>query len=405
MEDNQTFLQVVYGKRKVLLLYDGADNLDRLQTYLPRITAPLHALVTTRTSGNHALLSRADKVTSLGPLNTEFAVKAVQAWRGKADEELEGEEAKYAARLVSEGPVEGLPLPIAHAGTYMEKSEVSYSQYYHLLKTRQEKLDALVLDIKKLLHYFQISSLSEALSKIGIDDPSDLSKCSVEELQSIAVKPKDRHLLHTARNFVMTTDHVHLTWQLDIENVKETDNDAMELLLFMSFLASKNIPERLLRHLVFPDGSSHHFSKSLSTLKSHTLIDVSASLEGNTINLHPLVQSTVFERLLSQPEELSRRLTKLSQCLLSLLPFTDRDIKQSLRNDSFLSLVPHLYATAEKVGRCPLSEGRWSLLFLACRVALILQHVDVAVDLCHEHMKLFSVSEDPQQRFDGEVAL
>ena len=405
LEDNQTFLQVVYGKRKVLLLYDGADNLDFLQNYLPRTTASVHALLTTRTSGNHALLSRADKVTSLGRLKTDSAVKAVQAWRGKADEELDGEEAKYAARLVSEGPVEGLPLPIAHAGTYMEKTEVNYFQYYRLLKTRQEKLDALVLDIEKLLHYFQISSLNEALSKKGIYRPSDLSKCSVEELQSIAVEPKDRHLLHTARNFVMTTDHVHLTWQLDIEKVKETDKDAMELLLFMSFLASKNIPERLLHPLVFPEGSSHHFSKSLSTLKSHTLIDVSASNEGKSINLHPLVQSTVFERLLSQPEELSRRLTKLSQCLLSLLPWNDNDIQRCLRNDSFLSLVPHLYATAEKVGRSPRSEESGLLLLLACKVALILQHVDVAVELCHEHMKLFSVSEDPKQRFRGEVAL
>ena len=88
--------------------------------------------------------------------------------------------------------------------------------------------------------------------------------------------------------------HVHLTLQLDIEKVKETDNDDMELLLFMSFLASKNISERLLRPLVFPDGSSHHFSKSLSTLKSHALIEVSASNEGNTINLHPLVRPLAY---------------------------------------------------------------------------------------------------------------
>ena len=405
MEDNQTFLQHVYGKRKVLLLYDGADNLDFLQSYLPRTTAPLHVLLTTRTSGNHPLLSRADKVTSLGRLKTESAVKAVQAWRGKADEELDGEEAKYAARLVSEGPVEGLPLPIAHAGTYMEKTEVSYFQYYHLLKTRQEKLVALILDIEKLLHYFEISSLSEALSKKGIYHPRDLSKCSVEELQLIAVDPKDRYLLHTARKFVMDTDPIHLTWQLDIEKVKETDNDAMELLLFMSFLASKNISERLLRPLVFPNAFLHHFSNSLSTLQSHTLIDVSASNEGCNIDLHPLVQSAVFERLLSQPEELSRRLTKLCQCLLSLLPFTDRGIKQCLRDNNFLSLIPHLYATAEKVGRTPLSEESGSLLLLACRVALILQHVDVAVDLCHEQLKLFSVSGNFHQRFRGEVAL
>ena len=56
MGDNQTFLQHAYGKRKVLLLYDEADNMDFLQNYLPPTTAPLHALLTTRTGGNHALL-------------------------------------------------------------------------------------------------------------------------------------------------------------------------------------------------------------------------------------------------------------------------------------------------------------------------------------------------------------
>ena len=405
MEDNQTFLQHIYDKRKVLLLYDGADKLDFLQSYLPRSTAFVHVLITTR-SGSHALLDRADKVISLGRLKTDSAVKALQAWRGRPHEELLGEEAKSAACLVSERPVEGLPLPIAHAGTYMRKTKVGCSQYYRLLKTRQEKLEALVLDIEKLLHYFQISHLRDALSKRGVHNPNDLKKPTVEEkMQSIAVEPEDRHLLRMARNFVMTTDHVHLTWQLDIENVKETDDDAMELLLFASFLASKNIPERLLHPLVFTDVTAHRYCKSLSTLISHTLIDVSASNEGNTINLHPLVQSTVFERLLSQPEELCHKLARLSQHLLSLLPWSDDDIKQSLRNDSFLSLVPHLYATAEKVGKCPLSEESGLLLDLACRVALILQHVDVAVDLCHEHMKLFSVSDDPKQRFYGEVAL
>ena len=29
------------------------------------------------------------------------------------------------ACLVSEGPAEGLPLPISHAGTYMEETEVT----------------------------------------------------------------------------------------------------------------------------------------------------------------------------------------------------------------------------------------------------------------------------------------
>ena len=403
MEDNQTLLQCVYSKRKMLLLYDGADDLDLLQKYLPRSTASVHVLVTTRTSGNHALLTRADKVTSLTRLKTGSAVKALQAWSGRPDEVLDGEEAKYAACLVSEDPVDGLPLPIAHAGTYIQKSEVTYFQYYRLLKTKQEKLEALVLDMQKLLQYFQISSLCETLSKKGIRHPNDLSECPVEELDSVAVELKDRQLLHLARKFIVNRDPVHLTWQLDIVKVKETDNDAMELLLFASFLASKNIPERLLRPLVFSDDSSHHYSKSLSTLKSHTLIDMSVSNEGYHIDLHPLVQSTIFERLLFEPEELRQRLTKLCQCLLSLMPSRDNDIRQSLKSDSFLSLIPHLYATAEKVVRSRLTDASGSLLYLACRVALILQQVDVAVKMCHEHMKLFCASEDPRRRFEGEL--
>ena len=404
-EDNQAFLQHVYRKGKVLLLYDGADNLDFLQNYLPSTSARVHVLLTTRTSGNHVVLEKANKIISLGRLRSESAVKALQAWRGLANKELAGDEAVFAARLVSEDPVEGLPLAIAHAGTYMKKTGVSCLQYHHLLKTRQEKLKAVILDMEKLLHYFQISNLSEALSRHRIYCPSDLSKCGVEELKSIAVDPKDRHLLHMARHFVMNTDLVHLTWQLDIETVKETDSGAMEVLLFASLVSCRNIPERLLCPLVFANVSAHCYSECLCTLKSHAIVDVSVSNEGYSIDLHPLVQSTVFERILSRPEELYQRLTKLCQCLLSLLPRSDHDIERCMRSDSFLSLLPHLYATAENVVWSPLSEASASLLDVACRVALQFQHVDVAMYLCDLQLKLLSVSADSKQRVEGESSL
>ena len=102
-----------------------------------------------------------------------------------------------------------------------------------------------------------------------------------------------------ARHFVMNTDPVHLTWQFDIETVKATDSGAMEVLLFASLVACRNIPERLLRPLVFADVSAHCYPMSLCTLKSHTIFDVSISNEGYSIDLHPLVQSTVFERILA----------------------------------------------------------------------------------------------------------
>ena len=404
-EDNQAFLQHVYRKGKVLLLYDGADNLDFLQNYLPSTSARVHVLLTTRTSGNHVVLEKANKIISLGRLRSESAVKALQAWRGLANKELAGDEAVFAARLVSEDPVEGLPLAIAHAGTYMKKTGVSCLQYHHLLKTRQEKLKAVILDMEKLLHYFHINSLSEALSSHGVHHPSDLAKCSVEELDSMAMKPKDRHLLRMARHFVKNTDPVHLTWQLDIETVKETDSGAMEVLLFASLVSCRNIPERLLCPLVFANVSAHCYPECLCTLKSHAIVDVSVSNEGYSIDLHPLVQSTVFERILSQPEELCQRLTKLCQCLLSLLPRSDHDIQQCMRSDSFVSLLPHLYATAENVGWSPLTEASASLLNLACRVALQFQHVDFAMCLCDLQLKLLSVSADSKQRVEGESSL
>jgi tetratricopeptide (TPR) repeat protein len=401
-EDNQTLLQYLYRIGKVLLIYDGADNLDFLESYLPSNTAPIHVLLTTR-SGTHSLLDKADSVTSLKRLKTDSAVKALQAWRGRPDEELDGEEAQSAAQLVSEPPLEGLPLPIAHAGRYMAKANLYCSQYYFLLKSRQEKLQALVLDMEKLLHYFQISSLRDTLHRNGIYHPKDLAKRSVEELESVAVNCKglDRHMLHMAWKFLTTTDFVHLTWQMDIEKVKESDNEAMELLFFASFLASKDIPEKLLCPLVFTDASSYRYAKSLSSLKSHTLVDVSVDNDGYHVDIHPLIQSTVFERLQFYPEKLCHCLDRLCCHILSLLPTTDLDIKQCLKNDSFMALIPHLYATAAKVGISPTVAVSGSLLSFACRSAMILQHVDVAMDLCHQHLKLFSTSKDTQQRFNA----
>jgi tetratricopeptide (TPR) repeat protein len=398
-EDNQTLLQHVYEKRKVLLIYDGADNLDFLSSYLPSNAVPVHVLVTTR-CGSHSLLNRANQVIFLRCLKTHSAVKALLAWRERPDEELVGAEAQSASRLVSEAPLEGLPLPIAHAGTYMEKAELDCCQYYDLLKSRQETLAALALDMEKFLHYFNISSLKEMLHSMAVYQPNDLAKCPVEEIESVAVKFKDRQMLLMARKFLLTTDHVHLTWQMDIERVKETDNVAMELLFFVSFLASKNIPERLVRPLACSNAFSYHFAKCLSSLKSHTLIDVSVDNEGYHIDVHPLVQATVFERLLTQTEDVqAHKLETLCQHLLSLLPRSHADIEASLREDSFMALIPHLYATAEKVGVCPLIQESWSLLSLACRVAIIMKDVNVAVNLCHQNMKLFSVSEYPYRQF------
>ena len=318
-DDNQIFLRHVYGKNKVLLLYDGADDLNLLKKILPRDTARVHLLVTTRMSGNHDVLAMANRVTSLGRLGIDAGVKALQAWQGLAGRKLSKKEMIFARHVVSENPIEGLPLAIAHVATLMRKAGINCRQYYRLFKAQKACLEALALDMDKLLHYFRISNLSETLMRQGVFQPKDLSKLSIEDMQSITSERNERFLLNMARHFVMNSNHVHLTWQLDVEIVKEADSTAMQILLFASLMACRNIPERVLRPLVFPNALAYRYRLSVSSLTSHALVDVSESMEGCSLHLHLLIQSTVLERVSRQPEELHYRLNRIAQILLSLL--------------------------------------------------------------------------------------
>ena len=401
--DNEVFLQQIYSRGNALLLYDGADDLNMLEKVLPRDNAHVHVLVTTRISGDDLIFVRAHKVVSLERLGTNAGVEALQAWRGHIGKKLKGRERVFAKRVVSESPIEGLPLAIAHVATLMKRAGVNCEQYYRLFKDRQAQLQALALDMDKLLHYFRISNLSEPLMRQGLSKPNDLSRLGPEDVQSIAIETNDRRLLSLARHFIMTTEHVHLTWQLDIETVKEEDSNAMQVLLYASLMACRNIPERVLRPLVFGDVLAYQYRLSVSTLTSHTLVDVSESNEGCSLQFHPLVQSTVLERLLQQPEELHYRLSRMSQCLLNLLRHGSYDVKSYLRDDQFMSLIPHVYAVAEKAVWFCEDKTCDDLVEIACRVALESQHVDAAAYLSHKRLKASEVyaATEPERRYTG----
>ena len=400
--DNQIFLQYVYSKDKVLLLYDGADDLELLKNVLPCHTAHVHVLVTTRMSGNDPILAKANKITSLDRLGPDAGVEALQSWRGHAGEELDGEELIFAKHLVSESPIEGLPLAITHVATCIRMGQLSYKQYYHLFKKEQRVLQALTLDMDKLLQYFRISSLKEPLMHHGISKPNDLSRLSVEDIQSIAIKQNDRHLLSMARYFIMNSDHVHLTWQLDIETMKDRDSNAMNLLLYISLMSCKNIPEHVVRPLLFNDVFAYQYHMAVSTLRSHALVDVSESNEGCSLNMHPLVQSTLLERVMRQPEELHYRMNRMAHSLLSFLPYGDSNIRRHLRDNQFLSLIPHVYSVAEKAVWICGDETCDNLVHTACQIAYQFQHIDVAAYLCNERLKATGVSASNWQRLQGD---
>ena len=400
-DDNKIFMQYVYSKDKILLLYDGADDLDLLRNILPQDTARVHVLVTTRMSGDHPILARANRITSLGRLGVDAGVEALQAWRGHdCEEELDGQELMFARRLVSESPIEGLPLAIAHVATCIRMGRMRYQQYYELFKKEQGVLQALALDMDKLLHYFRISNLKELLMRRGMSKPNDLSRLSVEDIQAIATEPNDRHLLSLARYYIVNSNPVHLTWQLDIETVKDTDKNAMNLLLYISLMSCRNIPERVVRPLLFSDIFAYQFNMSVSTLRSHTLVDASESNEGCRLDMHPLVQSTLLERVMRQPEELHFRLNRMAHCLLRLLPHSD--IQRCLGDDQFLSLIPHVYSVAEKAVWIHDDETCDNLVEHACAIACQSQHIDVAAYLCHKRLEAAAMTGNNWQHLTGQ---
>ena len=401
LDDNQLFLQYVYSKDRVLLLYDGADDLGLLKSVLPQTKAHVHVLITTRMSADHPILARANKITSLGRLGPDAGVKALQAWRGHANEELDGVELESAKCLVIESPIEGLPLAITHVATCIRVGQMSYQQYYELFKKEQGVLQALALDIDKLLQYFRISNLKEPLLRRGISKPSNLSRLRDEDILSIAIEPNDRHLLSMARHFVIHSNLVHLTWQLDIETVKDTDSHAMNLLSYASLMWCRNIPEYVMRRL-FSEAFVYQYRMSVSTLRSHTLVDVSESNEGCTLHMHPLVQSTLLERVMRQPEELHYRLNRMAHVLLCLLPRSEIDIRRHLRDEQFLSLIPHVYAVAEKALWIHDDEACYNLVHVACSIAYHSQHTDVATYLCHEQLKACDMSASSQHNLTGD---
>ena len=400
-DDNKIFMQYVYSKDKVLLLYDGAVDLDLLKNILPRDTACVHVLVTTRMSGDHPILARANRITSLGRLGVDAGVEALQAWQGHAGKELDGQELMFARRLVSESPIEGLPLAITQVATCIRMGQIRYQQYYELFKKEQGVLQALALDLDKLLHYFRISNLKEPLMRRGMSKPNDLSRLSVEDIQTIATEPNDRHLLSLARHFIVSSNPVHLTWQLDIETVKDTDKNAMNLLLYISLMSCRNIPERVVRPLLFSDMFAYEYRMSVSTLRSHALVDVYESNEGCNLHIHPLVQSTLLERVMRQPDELHYRLNRMAHSLLCLLPHSDNDILCHLRDDQFLSLIPHVYAVAEKALWIRDDETCDNLVQHACAIAYQSQNIDVTAYLCHKRLEAAAMSGNNWQHLTG----
>jgi hypothetical protein len=106
--------------------------------------------------------------------------------------------------------------------------------------------------------------------------------------------------------------------------------------------------------------------RNLKRKQSRAFSGVILTNECHSVNSHPVVQSTVFERFQFEPENLCKRRAKGFQYWFQyLLPYADHEIH------CFLPLILHLYiyARAERAGESP-------------------------VDVFHQLMNLFLISEE-----------
>ncbi|XP_062504101.1 uncharacterized protein LOC134180934 [Corticium candelabrum] len=381
-DNNAVLLNHISKLPKMLLVYDGADDLSFLPKIFPRSTARVHVLITTRCDDCSVLQKSINHVISLGCLEAEDAVAAVVMWSGR--QPSNSQETAAATKLSVEPPIEKLAIALAHAGTYMRKAHLSYEEYYKLLKRNEVELEALALDLDKLLHYFRASRLREVLMEADVTQPPDLKRLSDRNIDELDISERDKNVVKNVRNFMMSSSHAHLTWQMDIELVARENAKALSLLEYASFLSSRDIPEKLVRPLVFGECANYEYSLCVSTLSSHNLVEWHETAEGYTLNIHPLVQSTVMERVKQQPDEMERKMTDVCKNILFCLPRSEMECN-CLPSDVRVQLASHSYSLAKHVLLADVEIPTClDLVRCTCPTFMRFQSIDKSCYLCEK---------------------
>ncbi len=141
------------------------------------------------------------------------------------------------------------------------------------------------------------------------------------------------------------------TWVLSFEQVKLENPKAANLLSIMSCLDAKSIPESMLQ-VEIPD--SLDFVNALATLKAFALVIVTTSENGETFDVHRMVQLSM-QRWLETRQESSSWANRA----LLILETAYYMLQTDGVNDKFVEYYPHTIA-ALAIKSKPTKESRWS---------------------------------------------
>ncbi|XP_062516834.1 uncharacterized protein LOC134192152 isoform X2 [Corticium candelabrum] len=394
------FILLLAKRGSVLLVYDGADNLDVIDDYMPNLRTKCHILVTTRMS-KHELLQPGNYIL-LKPLNQSLALTVLLYYSGYGDSsKLPESELESAWRIANDPPVESLPLALKHVGRYLEKTGMNFSTYLHRLQIRLEKMKMLMnSNLEELLRYWRMMHVKEVLKAENINN---VGAFKTKDLQSLVNKidSDDIKMLTLMQQRLLSNSHASIPWEMNIEDVLLSgDSDAMNVLITVSLLHSTNISLDLLREVTIPMsndeiGHNNRITAAVNHLSECTLVEVNK--ESNTCSMHNLVQQAVVEYAMRNKTYISR-LQFLCSYFTIIFSHTEK-ARSHLRE--FYTLSLHVYSVAEAVLESDLLLGQTcrQLVRIACWLAMYYEHLQTAEFLTKRRLEVVETMSSNELQF------
>ncbi|XP_065843130.1 uncharacterized protein [Oscarella lobularis] len=316
------FYERVKQSNRLLILLDNADELDTIADFLPPSSVACHVLITTRATGQNEVFQRKNSTALvLETLDESAAVSALIGLSGKSKEDLSRTELDAVRKIAIEAPVEGLPIAISHAASYVQRHDrVTFTVYWEKLVEEKRQLEAASLNLRTFLRYFRLSHLENVLRRARVTTPTSLLRLKIEHLE---VSLFDRQSLTNAIETLNTRRHAFLTWEMDISDIEENYPSAYSVLSCCSVMLPKSIPQEVISAAlskIHPNSTPLRLVESLSALKKYTLLKRDEFNDGSEVyNLHHLVHRSIFERLRANKEALEHVLVTVGDVMVSLM--------------------------------------------------------------------------------------
>ena len=367
------------NRPRSLLLFDNADDFDLVKDWFPDPLVSCHVVVTTRRTQKHDIFyQRSVRLLTLDVLKGESATLALCRWAGKSEKDfdaLELTERKHAHLLANEAPVEGLPVAIAHAGSFIDQHRISFLQYWKKIENESKQLEAAALNLDDFLRYFHLSHLKEPLKFHNVYSIDQLLKCDPQTIGGRTAY--NRKLLENAQAALKTEQRAFLTWKMDIDDVESTSAYAYQLLMYSSVMSPRSISLNVVAGAAFSEVAPVHrdfkVAGALRTLNERSLIQKITEPDNDfdvSFSMHHLIQSSMLQRLGENVEDLHRVLKSVAKELMNRLPSLS-DIAKNLTDPALSSLFPHCHSVVEKMLETGLLDEAYpGLSDYACSLAL-----------------------------------